>query len=141
MSDPKTIPTTASVADFLAAVAEPRRRADAQALCGLFQKATGVEPVMWGPSIVGFGSYRYEYASGRRGEAPAVGFSPRAKTISIYISHDFAAYEEHLAQLGPHTTGKGCLYLRRLSDVDAEALRALIGEAFTHLNGQTITPG
>lgn len=101
MSEPKTTATTASVADFLASVPDPQRRADATALATLFAEATGVEPVMWGPSIVGFGAYRYSYASGRTGEWPAVGFSPRARNLTIYISHDFDAFDGLIARLGP----------------------------------------
>jgi hypothetical protein len=139
VSDPKTTPTTASVADFLAGLADPQRRADATDLCALFQAATGVEPVMWGPSIVGFGRYRYRYASGREGEWPAASFSPRARNLVIYIARDFDSYDELIAHLGPHTNSKSCLYLRRLSDVDAGVLNALVRNAFSHLDGRTIT--
>jgi hypothetical protein len=139
VSDPKTTPTTASVAEFLAGVADPQRRADATALCTLFQEATGVEPLMWGPSIVGFGTYRYRYASGREGEWPAAGFSPRAKNLVIYISHDFDSYAGLVARLGPHTTSKSCIYIRRLSDIDSGVLHTLVREAFARANGSTVS--
>jgi hypothetical protein len=139
VSEPKTTPTSASVADFLAGIADSRRRADATALRTLFEAATGVEPVMWGPSIVGFGRYRYVYASGREGEWPAASFSPRAKNLVIYISHDFDTYDDLMARLGPHTTSKACIYVNRLADVDTDVLRALVRDAFAHSNGRTLT--
>lgn len=139
MGEPKTTATTASVHAFLAGVADEQRRADATAVCTVFEEVTGVEPVMWGTSIVGFGRYRYEYASGRKGEWPAVGFSPRAKNLTIYISSGFDSYDELLGRLGRFTTGKSCLYVRRLTDIDLDALRELVRDAFGHLNGRTIT--
>ncbi|GAA2713381.1 hypothetical protein GCM10010429_31880 [Micromonospora olivasterospora] len=122
-----TVPTDASVEDFLAAVPDERRRADARRLCGVLREVTGEPAVMWGPSIVGFGSYRYAYASGRTGDWPLVAFSPRKQQLVVYL---VAGFEERhastLARLGPHKTGKGCLYLRRLDDVDDAALRELV---------------
>ncbi|MGW4292709.1 DUF1801 domain-containing protein [Micromonospora chersina] len=124
---PVTVPTDASVDDFLAAVPDDRRRADAERLCALLREVTGEPPVMWGPSIVGFGTYRYTYGSGRTGDWPLVGFSPRKQQLVVYL---VGGYEERypsvLARLGPHKTGKGCLYLKRLDDVDESALRELI---------------
>ncbi|TYB37659.1 DUF1801 domain-containing protein [Micromonospora sp. AP08] len=124
---PVTVPTDASVDDFLAAVPDDRRRADAERLCALLREVTGEPPVMWGPSIVGFGAYRYTYASGRTGDWPLVGFSPRKQQLVVYL---VGGYEERypsvLARLGPHKTGKGCLYLKRLDDVDESALRELV---------------
>lgn len=124
---PVTVPTGASVDNFLAAVPDDRRRADAERLCALLREATGEAPVMWGPSIVGFGTYRYTYAGGRTGDWPLVGFSPRKQQLVVYL---VGGYEERypsvLARLGPHKTGKGCLYLKRLDDVDESALRELV---------------
>jgi hypothetical protein len=140
MSDAKTIQTTASVEEFLAGVADPRRRADAIAACALMREVTGVEPAMWGPSIVGFGSYHYQYASGRQGDAPAVGLSPRKQNLTLYLMAGFQEYEELLGRLGRHTTGKSCLYLRQLSDVDEAVLRELVGQAFVQFNGRALTP-
>ena len=140
MSDAKTVPTSASVDEFLAGVADPQRRADAIAACALVREATGAEPVMWGPSIVGFGAYRYRYASGRSGEAPAVGLSPRRQSLTFYISAGFDSYADLLARLGRHSTGKGCLYLSKLSDADPAVLRALVERAFADRNGRDLTP-
>ncbi|MEU1685317.1 DUF1801 domain-containing protein [Micromonospora sp. NPDC005707] len=124
---PVTVPTDASVDDFLAAVPDDRRRADAERLCALLREVTGEPPVMWGPSIVGFGTYRYTYAGGRTGDWPLVGFSPRKQQLVVYL---VGGYEERypsvLARLGPHKTRKGCLYLKRLDDVDESALRELV---------------
>lgn len=126
MSDNKTRPTTASVDEFLASVEDPGRRADGLRLRALMEDASGEPATMWGPGIVGFGSYHYRYASGREGDAPAVGFSPRASSITVYVTGGFDDREPLLARLGKHKTGKGCLYLRRLSDADEHALRDLI---------------
>ncbi len=124
---PATGPTDASVHDFLAAVPDERRRADAERLCSMLREVTGEPPVMWGPSIVGFGSFRYRYASGRTGDWPLVGFSPRTQQLVVYLVGGFAElHASVLARLGPHRTGKGCLYVKRLDDVDQGALRELI---------------
>jgi hypothetical protein len=142
MAEPKTQKSTqASVPDFLAAVADPARRADAQALCELITEETGQPPAMWGTAIVGFGEYTYHYGSGREGSWPAVGFSPRKQNLTVYISTGFDGYGQLLERLGRHTTGKGCLYLRRLSEVDDSVLRELVRSAFLALNGKTVTPG
>jgi hypothetical protein len=141
VAEPKTTKTDASVAEFLATVADERRRSDAQALCALMTEVTGVQPAMWGPSIVGFGSYKYEYGSGRRGEWLTVGLSPRKQNLTLYLAAGIDRFPELLGRLGKHTTGKGCLYLKRLSDVDLDVLRQLVGEAFTGLDGRTIAPG
>ncbi|WP_371497585.1 DUF1801 domain-containing protein [Kitasatospora sp. NBC_00374] len=140
MAEPKTQPTGASAAEFLAAVADDRRRADAQALCALIAEATGAPPVMWGASIVGFGTYHYRSVSGREGDWPPVGLSPRKQALTLYIAEGFESHAELLARLGPVTTGKGCLYVKRLAAVDQDALRELVTGAFERLNGRTITP-
>ena len=137
-SEPKTTKTGASVAEFLAGVADPKRRADAQAVAALMAEVTGAEPTMWGTAIVGFGSYHYRYASGREGDWPAVGFSPRKQALTIYVSGGFDGYDDLLTKLGPHSTGKSCLYLKRLSDVDEQTLRALIAGGFRQLDGTTV---
>ena len=123
MAEAKTRPTAVSVADFLGAVEDPKRRADAQAVCALIAEATGLEPTMWGPSIVGFGRYHYVYDSGRSGDAPLVGFSPRKGNLVIYAELGDRR-EAILGRLGKHKTGVGCVYLSRLADVDP----AVIGE-------------
>lgn len=134
MSDPKTVPTEARVEDFLSAVPDPRR-ADAAALCELMTKATGVEPAMWGGSIVGFGTYHYVYASGREGDWPPVGFSPRKANLTVYLGDGVARHADLLAKLGRHTTGKGCLYVKRLSDIDTAVLEDLVRATYTSMNG------
>ena len=119
--------TGAPVAEFLAQVPDEQRREDAHRLCALMQEITGEPPAMWGTSIVGFGSYHYRYASGRDGDSPLAGFSPRSQHLVIYLIGEFTdRYQPALARLGPHKTGKGCLYLKRLDDVDTGALRELI---------------
>jgi uncharacterized protein DUF1801 len=117
----------ASVAEFLDRVPDERRREDAHRLCALMQEITGNPPAMWGTSIVGFGRYHYRYASGREGDGPLAGFSPRGQHLVIYLVGGFAdRHRAALARLGPHKTGKGCLYIKRLDDVDHDALRELI---------------
>ena len=119
--------TGASVAEFLAGVPDERRREDARRLCAMMEQVTGEPPAMWGASIIGFGSYHYRYASGREGDSALAGFSPRSQHLVIYLIGEFAdRYQAALARLGPHKTGKGCLYLKRLDDVDTGALRELI---------------
>lgn len=124
-SEPKTKPTGASVADFLAAVENPTRRADAQAVCALLEEVTGEPPMMWGPSIVGFGSYHYRYASGQSGDWPIAGFSPRKANLVLYIMAGAAERPDLLARLGKARTSVSCLYVNRLSDVDMGVLREL----------------
>ncbi|MET8348709.1 MULTISPECIES: DUF1801 domain-containing protein [unclassified Micromonospora] len=125
--EPVTAPTEVSVDDFLAAVPDERRRADAGRLRALMGEVTGEPAVLWGPSIVGFGSYHYTYDSGRTGDAPLVGFSPRKQHLVVYLVGGFEdRYGPILERLGPHRTGKGCLYLKRLDTVDESALRELI---------------
>ena len=120
-------PTDAAVAEFLARVPDERRREDAYRLCALMGEITGEPPAMWGASIVGFGAYHYRYASGREGDSPLAGFSPRRQQLVIYLIGGFESrHRRALARLGPHKTGKGCLYIRRLDAVDPDALRELI---------------
>ena len=126
MSDPKTRPTDASVEAFIDAVDHPRRREDARTLLVLMQRVTGEEPVMWGPSIVGYGSYHYRYASGQEADWPIAGFSPRRPNLSIYIMTGFEACGELLSRLGKHKIGKSCLYVNKLSDVDLDVLETLV---------------
>ena len=140
-NEPKTTRTDASVDEFLGTVPDRQRRADAEAVCALMREVTGLEPAMWGPSIVGFGQYRYRYASGREGVWPAVGLSPRKQALTLYVADGYDRYAELMARLGPHTTGRSCLYIKRLSDVDIDVLRTLIKDGFEHLNGRTVSPG
>ncbi|MGO9316600.1 MAG: DUF1801 domain-containing protein [Terracidiphilus sp.] len=126
MAENKTKQTALSVATYLGALADESKRADAQALVKLMQSATGEEPKMWGPSIIGFGSYHYTYDSGREGDMPIVGFSPRKPAIVLYGMRGASNADALLARLGKHTTGKGCVYIKKLSDVDLKVLKELI---------------
>ena len=126
MSDIKTRPTDASVNAFIDAVDHPRRREDARTLQELMQRVTGEEPVMWGPSIVGYGSYHYRYASGQEADWPVVGFSPRKQNLSIYIMTGFEESDDLLTRLGKHKTGKSCLYVNNLAEVDLDVLESLV---------------
>ena len=135
----KTTRTKASVKDFIAAVADEQRRTDSQALVKLMTQATGEKPAMWGASIVGFGSYRYVYASGHSGDWPILGFSPRKNDLTIYIMPGFDQIQEPLARLGKHRTGKSCLYIKRLSDCDPAALQEIIDFAVAQMAQRRIT--
>jgi len=126
MADSKTKPTKLNVAAYIDALTDETKRADAKALVKLMQSATGEKPKMWGPSIVGFGSCHYVYESGREGDMPLAGFSPRKAATVLYGMTGFSDAEALLAKLGKHTTGKGCLYIKKLADVDQKVLEALV---------------
>jgi hypothetical protein len=126
MADNKTKPTKLSVAAFIAALTDQAKRADARALVTLMQSATGEKPKMWGPSVIGFGSYHYTYDSGREGDMPLIGFSPRKAAIVLYNTIGCRDSEALLAKLGKHSTGKACLYIKKLADVDHRVLQALV---------------
>ncbi len=126
MAELKTRVNDASVKDFLNDVEDDQKRQDCFDLVDLMTDITGEEPKMWGPSIVGFGSYRYRYDSGREGDWMQVGFSPRKQALTLYIMSGFSRYQKLMAKLGKHKTGKSCLYIKRLSDVDGDVLRELI---------------
>jgi hypothetical protein len=129
MAENKTKPTTVSVSEFLDACTDEARRADAKTLVKLMRRVTGNEPAMWGPSIVGFDSYHYIYESGREGDMPIVGFSPRKAANVLYGTIGFDGTEALLEKLGKNTTGKGCLYIKRLVDVDLKVLETLVEKA------------
>ncbi len=131
----KTARTSDSVPAFLDAVVHDDRRTDCYAVLELMRDVTGEEPAMWGPGIVGFGSYHYKYDSGREGDWFLTGFSPRKQELTLYIMSGFERYDEVMARLGKFRTGKSCLYIKRLSDVDTEALRTLIEASIEHLRG------
>ena len=126
MSENKTHPTNKSVIDFLAAVEHPTRRADAIALDAMFRDITEWQPQMWGPSMVGYGSYHYTYESGRSGDFLATGFSPRKANLSIYIMPGYADFGGILGRLGKHKIGKSCLYINKLADIDMNVLQELV---------------
>lgn len=139
MAEPKTSGNADSVADFLASVPDPDRRADAEAVCAMMTEVTGAAPVMWGSAIIGFGSYHYRYASGRAGDWAPVGLSPRKQALTIYLADGFDGRQDLLSRLGPHRTGKACLYLKRLSEVDQQVLRSLVEGCFRRLDGATVS--
>jgi Domain of unknown function (DU1801) len=119
--------TGKGVEEFLAQVPDEQRRRDARRLCAIMADVTGEPPAMWGTSIIGFGTYHYRYPSGRQGDSAVASFSPRSQHLAIYLIGDFSdRHRSALAGLGPHKTGKGCLYIKRLDDVDQGALRELI---------------
>ncbi len=129
MAEPKTKPTKQSVAAFLKTVTNAQKREDAVAVIEMMRTATKADPVMWGTSIIGFGSYRYKYATGREGDWPIVGLSPRKQNLTLYIMAGFAQHEDLLAKLGKHSTGASCLYINRLSDIDLPTLKKLITQS------------
>lgn len=136
MAENKTKATTVSVAGFINAIADDARRADARALVKLMQAATGEKPKLWGPSIIGFGSCHYVYESGREGDMPLVGFSPRKAATVLYISKGFGGSEALLARLGKFTSGGGCLYVKKLADVDQKVLAAIVVKSVAALRAK-----
>lgn len=134
MSENKTIPTNASVIGFLNSIENETRRNDSFSILEKMKKITGKPAVMWGNSIVGFGSYHYKYDSGREGDMPLTGFSPRKQNLTLYILDGFDKCQELLQNLGPHKTGKSCLYIKKLSDIDMDILTKLISTSFIHFN-------
>jgi hypothetical protein len=133
MSDPKTRPHAGDVEAFLATVASDQRREDCRAVMKMMSEITGEPPVMWGPSIIGFGSYHYVYASGREGDWMLTGLSPRKQALTLYIMAGFARYEELLEKLGKFKTGKSCLYVNKLEDVHLPTLKKLIRQSVAHM--------
>ena len=133
MAELKTKKNDASVEDFLNRVENPKRKADSFELLKMMQEVTGEEPTMWGSSLVGFGSYDYKYASGREGSWFRTGFSPRKNAMTLYIMSGFSQYDELMAKLGKYTTGKSCLYVKKLEDVDQDVLRELIKQSAEHM--------
>lgn len=126
----KTIPGDGDVGAFLDGVADERRRDDARHLVELMGAVTGQPAVMWGTAIIGFGSRHYRYETGREGDVPAVSFSPRKAQTVLYLNGGLDAYQDLLERLGPYTTGKGCLYLKRVGDADDAVLRELVDRSF-----------
>ena len=136
MADNKTKPTELSVAAFIDAITDPTKRADAKALVKLMQDAAGEKPKMWGSSIIGFGSYHYRYESGREGDMPLIGFSPRKTATVLYNMIGSSDSKALLAKLGKHTTGKGCLYIKKLADVDQQVLEAMVVKSLAALRAR-----
>jgi hypothetical protein len=134
MAELKTKPTTASVETFLNKIADDTRRKDCEAVTALMQEVTGAEPEMWGPSIVGFGRYHYKYASGREGDWMLMGFSPRKGDLTLYVMPGVHEFQELLPKLGKIKTGKGCLYIKKLEDVDLKVLRKILKQALASMS-------
>ncbi|WP_425236813.1 DUF1801 domain-containing protein [Ulvibacterium sp.] len=132
MSNNKTIPTNVSVQEFLDRLEDRNKRKDSYALLNRMEKISGEPPVMWGPSIIGFGSYHYKYDSGREGDMLRIGFSPRKQNFSLYVGAGAKRNQGFLTKLGKHKMGKSCLYIKRLSDVDMNILEALIRSTYEH---------
>lgn len=133
MAKNKTTETQNSVIDFINTVEDLTKRNDSFELVKLMQEQTGYEPKMWGPAIVGFGSYHYKYASGHEGDAPLVGFSPRKDAISLYLCSSFESKEELLSKFGKHKAGKGCIYIKKIADIDIEILKKMISYSVENL--------
>lgn len=131
MTAPKTRPTRVNVASFLGGIKDPERRRDARTVAAMMRKATGAKATMWGPSIVGFGSHPIVGANGRSTDWPVAAFSPRSTALVLYFDPEFLANHPLRSRLGPHTTGKGCLYIKHLADVNLAALERMVRDAVT----------
>jgi len=129
----RTKPTHEGVTVFLNGIEDVRKRQDCFTLLALMREAAGAEPKMWGDSVVGFGSYHYHYASGRQGDWFLTGFSPRKQNLTVYIMAGFDQYEHLLSRLGKYKTGKACLYIKKLEDVDVAVLRELVQQSVEHM--------
>jgi len=133
MAELKTKRNQGKVEAFLNSVADEKRRQDSFAVLELMEQVTGRKPEMWGDSIVGFGSYHYKYASGREGDWFLTGFSPRVQNLTLYIMAGFDEYDQLLSKLGRHSTGKSCLYIKKLEDVDQDVLKELVRRSVEHM--------
>ena len=133
MAELKTRKNEKSVGEFIDGVPDEKRREDARVIVKMMEKASGYAPAMWGDSIVGFGEYHYRYASGREANWMLVGFSPRKQDLTLYIMSGFEQYDQLLAKLGKYKTGKSCLYIKKLADVDQDVLRELVEKSVEHM--------
>lgn len=133
MAQNKTVETIESVANFLATVTDETKKQDCINIVTIMEKVTGFKAKMWGPSIVGFGSYHYKYESGREGDAPLVGFSPRKNEISLYLSSSFENRDTLLKKFGKHKSAKACIYIKKLADIDQEILKEMIALSVKHV--------
>jgi hypothetical protein len=136
MSEPKTKVNTASVEKFLNAVADEQARKDCYEILKIMKQVTKEEPKMWGASIVGFGSYHYKGASGREGDWMLTGFSPRKQNLTLYLMHGFNVHKDLLKKLGKYKTSMGCLYIKKLDDVDKKVLKELVAESVKRVKSQ-----
>ena len=139
MAELKTKPTQASVKEFLNQIPDKERRDDCFAIAKMMEEITGEKPKMWGPSIIGFGTYHYKYESGREGDWPKTGFSPRKNNLTLYIMMGFEKQPELMKQLGKHSTSKSCLYIKRLSDIHIPTLKKLIKSSVKELKNYTMS--
>ena len=133
MAANKTRPTRGSVTAFVAAIDNPRMRADARKVAAMMRRATGKRAKMWGPSMVGYGSYHYRYVGGREGDFMITGFSPRRQALTVYVMPGFSRFGKLMSKLGKYTTGKSCLYIKRLEDIDETVLEQLICESVDYM--------
>jgi len=133
MAEPKTKATKESVAKFLNSIEDENRRKDCKTVAKLMEETSGSKPVMWGPSIVGLGSYRYKGASGREGDWPRIAFSPRKQNLTLYLMGGFDKHQDLMEKLGKHTNSKGCLYIKRLDDIHMPTLKKLMLETLKFL--------
>lgn len=133
MAELKTKKTNKSVSQFIKAIDDPERRKDCEVVAKLMKRITGAEPKMWGAAIIGFGDYRYKYASGREGDWFPIGFSPRKQALTLYLMGGFGQHPDLMKKLGKYTMGKGCLYVKRLADIDQEVLVKLLKESIARL--------
>jgi len=133
MAEPKTKRTDRSVRQFVKTIEDPKRREDCEAVIDLMREVTGEEPAMWGDSIIGFGQYHYKYASGREGDWPLTGVSPRKRSLTLYIMTGFDRFDALMGRLGTFKTGSSCLYINKLEDVDLPTLRRLVAESVAHM--------
>lgn len=133
MAKNKTTETAASVTAYLDEIKDEKKRRDCVAIAELFKQETGLEPKMWGPGIVGFGSYHYKYESGREGDAPLAAFAARVNAITLYLAVPAEEKEALLQKLGKHKSSKGCVYIQKLADIDTAVLRTMIGRSVAHL--------
>ncbi len=136
MAEAKTKPTNVSVTEFLEAIADEQRRNDCYTVLELMKKIVKAEPKMWGSSIVGVGEYHYKYASGHEGDSCLVGFASRKDALTLYLCGRDESSEELLTKLGKHKSGKGCLYIKNLADIDLKILQALIKQSVTYMKAK-----
>jgi hypothetical protein len=133
VAENKTKPTQASVSEFINSIDDPQKRADVRKVAAMMRRATGKRATMWGPSIVGYGTYHYKYASGREGDFMIAGYYPRKQALVVYILAGFGRFESLMKKLGKYKTGKSCLYIKRLSDVDEKVLERLITNSVKYM--------
>ncbi|MCA9735746.1 MAG: DUF1801 domain-containing protein [Deferribacteres bacterium] len=136
MAEPKTKPTEASVSEYINTIEDETRREDCWTVHKIMREVTQAEPIMWGPSIVGYGTYHYVYKSGQEGDWMITGFANRKQALTLYIMAGFSKYDELMARLGKFQTGKSCLYVKKLADIDLDILQELIKESVAYMNAK-----